>query len=168
VLITRDVMDNPDYEKLKETGWRRPLNDAEEQLLREMTAAQPGLQAKWDEEAALNRLLGRIPSAHVSSNFTARVLQAARHSPSRSVWTQRLAPFQWLSSNWMPRVALVVAMLVCGCLSFRGYQAIHGARRAREIAELPPLPPEWMKDFDTINRLNKVSVADDELLALLQ
>jgi len=161
-------MDNPDYQKLKETGWRRPLNQAEEQRLRDTIASQPGLQAKWDEEAALNRLLGRLPSAQVSSNFTARVLQAARQSPARSAWTDRFAPFQWLSSNWMPRVALVGAMLLCGFLSFREYQAIHRVRRAREIAELPPLPPEWMKDFDTINRLNKVSVADDELLALLQ
>jgi hypothetical protein len=169
--MTSENMDHTDYQKLRETGWRRPLTPAEERRLRQMIAAQPTLQAQWDEEAALNRLLGRLPVAPVSSNFTARVMQAARQAPLTPAWSERLAPFQWLSRDWMPRVALGLAMLVCGVLSFREYQSVHRAQMARQMAglsRLAALPPEWMKDFDTINRLNKVSVADDELLALLQ
>ena len=49
---------------------------------------------------------------------------------------------------------------------------MHRARVARELADvgrLAALPPmEWWKDFDTINRMNKVKVADDDLLAALQ
>jgi hypothetical protein len=165
-------MNHADYQKLRETGWRRPLTPAEEQRLREMIAATPALQAQWEEEAALNRLLGRMPAAHVSSNFTARVLQAARQAPVTRAWSERLAPFQWLSRNWMPRVALGVAMVFCGFCSFREYQTMHRAQLARQMASLNALaavpPMEWMKDFDTINRLNKVSVADDELLTVLQ
>jgi hypothetical protein len=159
-------MDDADYQKLRETGWRRPLVPAEEERLRGLVAAQPALRTQWEEEAALNRLLGRMPAARVSSNFTARVVQAARGAPAMPAWSQRLAPFQWLSRNWMPRVALGLAMVCCGVFSFREYQAVHRAQMARELAALPPM--EWLKDFDTINRLNKVAVADNDLLAALR
>jgi hypothetical protein len=34
---------------------------------------------------------------------------------------------------------------------------------------MAPLPPMgWLEDFETINRLNKVKVADDDLLIALQ
>jgi len=170
--MTIENMDDADYQKLRETGWRRPLTPAEDERLRRIVAAQPALRSQWEEEAALNRLLGRMPAARVSSNFTARVVQAARGAPARPAWSERLAPFRWLSRNWMPRVALSLAMVCCGFLSFREYQAVHRAQMARELARvsrLAALPPmEWLKDFDTINRLNKVSVADDELLAALR
>jgi len=65
-----------------------------------------------------------------------------------------------------------LVMVCCGVLSFREYQAVHRAQMAHELAsvsDLAALPPmEWLKDFDTINRLNKVSVADDDLLAVLR
>ena len=52
------------------------------------------------------------------------------------------------------------------------YQAVHRAQVAREVASVGRLaalaPMDWLKDFDTINRLNKVTVADDDLLAVLQ
>jgi hypothetical protein len=170
--MTSENMNDADYQKLRETGWRRPLTPAEEERLRGIVAAQPSLQAQWEEEAALNRLLGRMPAARVSSNFTARVMEAARGAPAPPAWSERLAPFRWLSRNWMPRLALGLAMVCCGVLSFREYQAVHRAQMARELAsvsDLAALPPmEWLKDFDTINRLNKVSVADDDLLAVLR
>jgi hypothetical protein len=166
-----EKMDNPDYQKLNETGWRRSLTPGEEARLRGIVGAQPALRDQWEEEAALNRLLARMPAARVSSNFTARVVQAAHAASPTPAWSQRLAPFQWLSRNWMPRVALGLAMVCCGVFSFREYQAIHRAQMAREVisagglAALPPM--EWLKDFDTINRLNKVSLADNDLLAVL-
>ncbi|HUD49290.1 MAG TPA: hypothetical protein VMR33_20850 [Candidatus Baltobacteraceae bacterium] len=165
-------MNNPDYQKLRETGWRRPLTPAERELLRGIVAAQPTLRTQLEEDAALNRLLGRMPAARVSSNFTARVVQAARSTAPAPAWSERLAPFRWLSRNWMPRVALGLAMVCCGAFTFREYQAVHRAQMARELAsvsDLAALPPmEWMRDFDTINRLNKVAVADNDLLAALR
>jgi len=158
-------MDDADYQNLRETGWRRPLTPAEEERLRGIVAAQPALRTQWEEEAALNRLLARMPAARVSSNFTARVVQAARGAPVTPAWSERLAPFRWLSRNWLPRVALGLAMVCCGVFSFREYQAVHRAQMARQLAAVPPM--EWLKDFDTINRLNKVAVADDDLLAVL-
>jgi hypothetical protein len=63
-------MDNADYQKLRETGWRRPLSAAEQERLRRALASKPELQAHWDEEVALNRLLSRTPPPLASSNFT--------------------------------------------------------------------------------------------------
>ncbi|HEX3988923.1 MAG TPA: hypothetical protein VHZ30_05790 [Verrucomicrobiae bacterium] len=162
-------MDNADYQKLREAGWRRRLSAAEEEGLRRALASKPELQAHWDEEVALNRLLSRTPPPRVSSNFTARVMQAARTAtPQRVGWSERYAPFQWLSRNWMPRVALGLAMVCCGVVSFREYQAAHRARMVHELASVGGVPMDWLKNFDTINRLNKVSVADDDLLAALR
>jgi hypothetical protein len=64
-------------------------------------------------------------------------------------------------------------MMVClGLFSFREYQVIHRARIARQLAgvsRLAALPSmEWLKDFDTINGISQVKVADDELLAALE
>ncbi len=164
--MTTDNMDDADYQKLRETGWRRPLSPAEEERLRGIVSAHPARRAQSEEDAALTRLLGRMPAARVSSNFTARVMQAARETSPAPHWRERVAPFRWLSGNWMPRVALGLAMVCCGVLSFREYQSVHRAQVARQLAALPPM--EWLKDFDTINRLNKVSVADDDLLAALR
>jgi hypothetical protein len=166
--MTTESMDNADYQKLREAGWRGPLSVAEEESLRRALASKPELQAHWDEEIALNRLLGRTPSPRVSSNFTARVMQVARSSPPKRVWRERFAPFQWLSRNWLPRVALGLAMVCCGVISFREYQAVHRARMVHELASVGGVPMEWLKNFDTIDRLNKVSVADDDLLAALR
>jgi hypothetical protein len=64
-------------------------------------------------------------------------------------------------------------MMVCVTLfSFREYQVIHRVRMAREVASVSrvaTLPSmEWLKDFDTINGISQVKVADDELLAALE
>lgn len=172
VFMKQANMQDADYQNLRETGWRRALTPSEEQRLREIAAAKPTLQKELDGDMALNRLLGRIPSAQVSSNFTARVTDAARRTERKPAWNERFAPFGWLSSNWMPRFALGLAMVCCGVISFREGQVAHRAQMARELASvtrLAALPPmEWMKDFDTINKLNKVAVADDELLTALQ
>lgn len=165
-------MQDAEYQNLRETGWRRPLTAAEEERLRAIASPNSHLHTQLEQDAALNRLLERMPAARVSSNFTARVMEAARESQRKPDWSQRFAPFQWLSRDWMPRAALVLAMVCCGVFSFREYQAIHRAQLARELANatrLAALPPmEWLKDFDTINRLNKVAVADDDLLAALR
>jgi hypothetical protein len=164
--MTSDNMDDSDYQKLIETGWRKPLTPLEEERLRGIVAAQPALRAQWEEDAALNRLLGRMPAARVSSNFTARVMLGVRAASAAPAWNRRAAPFWGFSRNWMPRLALGLAMVCCGVFSFREYQAVHRAQVARELTALPPM--EWLKDFDTINRLNKVAVADDDLLAALR
>jgi hypothetical protein len=161
-----------EYQNLTETSWQRPLTVDEEKRLREILSAAPALQAQWEQEAALNRLLGRTPQPQLSTNFTARVMEAVRKTEHEPSLAERLTPFRWLSRNWVPRMALALAMVCCGVFSFHEYQAVHRAQLARELAratKMAALPPmEWMRDFDTISRLDKVSVADNELLAALQ
>jgi anti-sigma factor RsiW len=165
-------MRNADFQILKEISWRRPLTPAELARLRQFLAAHPEKQGEWEEDTALDLLLYRLPSARVSSNFTARVMQAAQSAPTRSAWRQWLASWPPFPAIWLPRCALGAAMVCAGLLSFRGYQMEQRAQAARNLASvsrLAALPPmDWLKNFDTIDRLNKVKVADDDLLAALQ
>jgi hypothetical protein len=165
-------MQNAEFQNLKEAGWRRPLTSAERARLREFLAAHPECQESWDQEAALNGLLRRRPSAAVSTNFTARVVQAAQRLPAKPAWRRRLEMWPWLPAGWAPRAALAAAMVCCGLFSFHEYQALRRAHVAREVASLSRLPGlpsiEWLQNYDTIDRLDKVKVADDELLTVLQ
>ena len=117
-------------------------------------------------------LLRRLPGADVSTNFTARVVQAAGRLPAKPAWRRRLEMFPWLPAGWVPRAALAAAMVCSGMLSFHEYEALHRAHEARAVASvsrLAALPSmDWLENFDTINRLNKVKVADDDLLTVLQ
>ena len=161
-------MQDTEFQNLKEISWRRALSSQEAARLRQWLATHPESRAQWEQEAALDRLLHRLPAASVSSNFTARVVQAAQKAaPVRVGWRVWRLPVPWL-----PRFALGVATVCVGFLSFQGYQTAQRAHAAKELAafsRLAALPPMgWLKDFDTIERLNKVQVADDELLAALQ
>lgn len=157
------------FQNLKELSWRRPLTPEETSRLRQWLAARPEFQTQWEEEAALSQFLRRLPAAPVSSNFTARVLQAALQAPPRRGWRFWEA---LVRAAWLPRCALGASMICVALLSFHGYQAAQRERAARDLARvsrLAALPPmAWLKDFDTIERLNKVQVADDDLLAALQ
>jgi anti-sigma factor RsiW len=169
----KDVnMQHAEFQNLLEASWRRPLTPAERERLSHFLAAHAQLRPSWDREAALSRLLQRLPNAPISSNFTARVLQAAQRAPARNAWLRRLQFFPWLPAGWMPRAGLAAAMVCCAAFTSHEYQVAHRAHVAREIANvsrLAALPSiDWLKDFDTISRLNKVKVADDELLSALQ
>jgi anti-sigma factor RsiW len=161
-----------EYQDLVETSWRRPLTDAERRKLKKILATNPERQAPWQEDAALTGLLRRVPSVSVSSNFTARVVQAVQRAPTKPGWRIRIGAFPWFSGGWVPRVALGMAMVCCGVLSFHEYQVMRRAQEAQAIASvshLASLPSiDWLENFDTIDRMNKVQVADDELLTVLQ
>ena len=170
--MKQENMKNTDYQKLKEASWHRPLTAAERACLGEWLAAHPEAQESWETEAALNGLLRRLPSAAVSTNFTMRVVQAVHRLPARPAWRLRLEMFPWLPAGWAPRAALAAAMVCSGMLSLHEYETLrrnheaHAVARVSRLASLPPI--EWLKNFDTINGLNKVDVADDDLLTVLQ
>ena len=72
----------------------------------------------------------------------------------------------------MPRLALGAAMVCVSLLTIREYQDIQRKQMARDLASvsrLAALPPaDWLRNFDTIDRLNRVKVADEDLLSALQ
>jgi hypothetical protein len=160
------------YQEIKEAGWRRALHRDEAAALEKFLAAHPEARETWGEEAALNRLLQRLPAPPVSSNFTARLLQAVQAAPVRSGWRDWFAPAQWLPESRAWQVAMCSMMVGVSLFSFREYQVIHRVRMARGLADVSrvaALPPmEWLKDFDTINGMSQVKVADDDLLAALE
>lgn len=165
-------MQNPEFDRLMDSLWRRPLTPDQEAQLRQHLASHPQARAQWDQELALTRALNRLPPAPISSNFTPRVMQAVQCPPARRPWQPRFDFASWLPSGWRPRLALGAAMLCLSLLTIHQYQDFQRKQMARDLASvsrLAALPPvDWLQNFDTINRLNRVKVADEDLLLVLQ
>jgi anti-sigma factor RsiW len=163
-------MNEMEYLELMEASWRRPLTAAEEARLQAWLATHPEEQARWDSELSLNNLLEQLPDVPVASNFTARVLQAARRETPRPA----ARPFLQLLGHWlMPRRATAVAwagLVVC-VTWFAIHQAESNtkARRARELVVISRTAvlsdPVVVQDFDAIQRLPYAE--DEELFAVL-
>ena len=160
------------YQQLREAGWRRKLTQAEQAELRAHLAAHPEARAGWDAEAALNDALAQLPNVAVSSNFTARVLQAVeRETTARSRvawWT-----FGWPSFNWAPTVAAAVLVVGVSLLAYQRHRVASRLELAASVvavANVKSLPhyPEVLEDFEAIRRLSQTPPADEALLALLK
>jgi hypothetical protein len=164
-------MQEDNYNELQERSWRRRLSAADLARARKLLGKQPEAAEELAQEEALSRLLERLPSAPVSSNFTARVLASVRdNNAARAAREEEAIP--WIFRNWWARWAAGAVMVVVGFFSFQEYHAVHRTQEAQELAaasRLAALPPmEWLNDFDTIQRLDKVKVADDDLLSVLE
>jgi hypothetical protein len=113
--------------------------------------------------------MNQLPDVPVPSNFTARVLDAARREEERRVhssarrWSrpwQKLLPWAALSS-----AAALVALLAVEHTQV----AKQRTQLAHNLAASAALQnPDDVRDFDTIRHLKQISVPDDQLLALLQ
>jgi anti-sigma factor RsiW len=167
-------MNDAEYQRLLEASWRRALTPAEEARLQAWLAAHPARQAAWQDEAALNRLLRRLPDAPLPSNFTARVLQAVaaeeRHAarePTPSRWFERLR-------GLLPKLApasLLGALLVAAVFQYQAGQRFQAARAVATVSTVAAaLPaPEVFEDFDAIRSLPTPGTpSDEELLVVLQ
>jgi anti-sigma factor RsiW len=164
-------MDKSMYQQLSELTWRKSLGPQEQARLDDYLRAHPESLADAEMERRLTRCLSQLPDAPISSNFTARVLQAARSQPApRPNWLQRLASSWPIAPQWIPRVA--IALVILCVLSIHQYNTFRQARMARNLEELGHVTAlaqsEWLKDYDTIDRLDKVQVADNELLTALR
>jgi anti-sigma factor RsiW len=167
------TMEDANNPELREASWRGRLNLADEARLQAFLASHPDARPDWREDLALTQLLHRLPNAPVSSNFTARVLQEAQRIPVRRSWVEGFVSRGWLRAGWMPRVAVCALAVCAGMISFKEHESIQQrekmARNLANVTRLATLPPvDWMKNFDTINGLSKVKVADEELLSVLQ
>jgi hypothetical protein len=168
------MTNDPFYRHLRESGWRRPLTSEEEAKLSKWLEAHPEAQADWESEISLNQALERLPEAPaVSSNFTARVMQAVdleRAAESRAARPQGQGWRGW--TRWLPRSALGAVILGAGLFSFHHAQEIRRLELAGSVAavsEVSSLPsPEILSDFDTIRALSQTPPPDEQLLSLLQ
>ncbi len=168
-------MNEQDYNHLRELSWRRALTQNESDELQKYLQAHPAAREEWENEAALNQLLEQLPAAPpVSSNFTARVLQAValetaaqNRAPARdlAVW-----PKLW---RWLPKAALA-GLIFGGALAGYHQQQVNArAALARNVVEFTAAVsasnPEVMQDLEPIRRLSDPQPkADTELLALMK
>jgi hypothetical protein len=163
-------MNDPRYQDLRETSWRRKLTAGEEAELRIWLVAHPEAKADWEAEAGLNEALGRLPATPVSSNFTARVLLAVEREMAAGS-RRRASSWNWLWRPFLPRAAMAT-MAFCLGLLLTGAKQKELARKAQSVAavsEVASLPsPEILRDFEAIRRLNSTPPPDEELLALLK
>ena len=165
------------YKALLEASWRRPLTPEEKARLQDYLAAHPEAQTEWEEEAALNFHLERLADAPLSSNFTARLLQAveleqAREQRPRSfslpAWSRR-----WLT-GYLPKAASAMLLLVFLAVGLQQYRVYNRKQVAESVEKLYSITavfpkPEVFQDFEVIHQLGQVQPVDDaELLAALQ
>ncbi|MGZ4974316.1 MAG: hypothetical protein ACXWKG_01655 [Limisphaerales bacterium] len=169
--MNNESMNKPTYNQMKEKSWVEPLSAQESDDLRQLLAANPELQKDWDEEALLTTALNRLPDAPVSSNFTSRVMQAVQRADAET--ERKRAPWRaFWRYGWAAKFGVAIAMLCLGTFSFREYQANARAKLAADVkafAETAPIPQvDWLKNFDTIEQMSKVQVADNELMMARQ
>ena len=164
-------MNESDYQQLLETSWRRPLTPVEEACLQAHLAEHPETQAAWESDAGLNQLLGALPDAPLSSNFTARVLRAAEREavvPPRP-W---LDGFKQLGQRPAPKLAWAAVFVALATLALLQFESLRHARMADGLARLAHVTattdPRTFEDFDAIRGLSQASApSDDALFAVL-
>jgi anti-sigma factor RsiW len=161
-------MENPEFQKMRESAWRKPLSPEDQARLDQWTASHPDAREDFELERRLTRSLARLPHAPVSSNFTARVLKEATRSPvPKRGWLSRLQ-----IPRWIPRLAMGTLLLALGLFSVQQYHDAQQAKTARQlvsVGQLATLPKaDWLDNFETIDRMSQVQVADADLLSSLQ
>ena len=159
------MKDKPTSDELREILWRRPLTEAE----RARAAGQPVLRAELELEARLNHSLAQLPEVKVSSNFTARVLQAIDRDEARP----QTAGWRWSWPRWLPRMAVGTAMVAFVAVSWQHYEVNqHRAAIANSLAQVAvasSVPAvEALDNYDAIQRMGQAQHADEALLALMQ
>lgn len=164
-------MSLPDENRLVDALRRGRLTPAEQADMEAYLACHPERRPDWDDELNLNYLLGQTPDAPVSSNFTARVMDACRQADQEvSDVTRRR---QSLFSDWFPKLATALAAVCLAAFSYHQHQLAQRRELAQSIAEISRMasgtPIELLQNFDAIQRLNVVPVdVDRELIAALQ
>jgi hypothetical protein len=121
-------------------------------------------------DARLDKLLRELPDKPVSSNFTARVMQAVeREAHTRPQVGSRA---WWL--RLIPRVAVAAVIIVAGAAGWHQYRVQQRTSMAQSVAAVstavakvdPLTDPKVFANFDAINRMGPSP--DRELLALLK
>lgn len=161
---------DPVHQKLRETAWRRRLTPAEQAEWQAWLAAHPEAQAEAELDAALDAALTHQADAPVSSNFTARVMQAIEADARREARPAARPQTWW--RKLMPRFAVAALVLSVSALAYRQY--LRGQQKqeltaaAKEIAKAQPLSSATViEDFEVIFSLTApATVADEKLLAL--
>jgi anti-sigma factor RsiW len=165
-------MNESRYPQVLETAWRRKLTATEEAELRAWLSAHPEARADWEVEAALNEHLAQLPDAPVSTNFTARVLQAVERESAAA--GRSATKWPWLWRSLLPRAAFTGLFLVVAAFTYRESVAHHQRQLTQKaqsvvaVADVSALPdPETLQDFEAIRQMSSKPAADRDLLTVL-
>jgi anti-sigma factor RsiW len=176
-------MNNPVHDELIRLSLKRELTEEDRARVDAALAAHPELREQWENDAVLGRMLRQLPDAPVSSNFTARVLDAIDLDARRDARAQRKPGWRDHLRALQPRLGWGVglaALIAFGTHQYRMQQAgraqaeIEQAQLVYDIRNLSQdfaaLPgPEVFRDFEAINQFRQVSAGnDDELLKVLR
>ena len=142
------------------------LSPDDEARLEAYLAAHPEVRAAWEEDRALGRVLQSLPDVPVSSNFTARVLQAVDLEEASAERARR----SWFPRGW-PRLGWATVAALVAVLGVQEWRNIKRAQLIKDVtfvsSDITKLPSaEVLRDFDVIQQLP--SVSDDELLIALR
>jgi len=159
------MKDKPTPQELRELLWQRQLSAAE----RARVAGQPELRAELELETRLNDALTQLPAVKVSSNFTARVLQAIDREDTFPQTNAR----RWSWTRWLPRLAVSTAAIAFAAISWQHHEMNQRrtaiAQSLAQVAETSAMPGvEVLANYDAIQRMGQSQHADEQLLALMQ
>ena len=163
---------DPLEQQMRELTWRRPLNAAEQARLDQWLRAHPEARTDWEADAALSAALSRLPESPAPSNLTARVMDAIEREDLATAGARKTNWFGWLRSlGWVPRTAVVVAVLGGGVFWYQGHQRQAEQAEALStlatVTEVSPLPSrEVLENFEVIMRIHPAPMADMELLSM--
>ncbi len=165
-------MSDPVETRWRELCWRRQLSAGELRDLRAWLQTRPGLRAEFESEIALQKALGTLSNVPVATNFTARLLEAARREAGQAERLEASKRFGWLGNipAWLPRLGFGAVIVVAGLFSYQQFESGEQKRMLDSVAavsEVSTLPtPEILQDFDAIRAMSRSSGPDEELLAL--
>ena len=164
------MINDPTYTRLRELSWQRKLTPAEAAELRAWLEAHPEARADWEAESQLTAALERLPQVPVSSNFTARVLQAVERDEQPAA-----SPAPWWAWPRLRRLAIATCTAVAFGTTLLSYLVIqsHGRRELAQsvaaVAEVSAGPSlQDLQDFDAIRVSNPSPAPDEQLLAVLK
>ncbi len=118
-------------------------------------------------QGQLRELLSRLPDAPVSSNFTARVLQAVELEESRG---SRRRVFEWNWRGFFQRITVGATVAVVAAVALQMHEHSLARREmAKDVAmvasqQAPSV--EALNNFDAIQRMSQTERPDAELIAL--
>ena len=170
-----------DFQQLIEISMRRPLTEAELEVVKAHLAANPQVREFWQQEESLNAALRRLPVIEPASNFTAVVLQQVRsEKPGRS-------STRWFSIRGFSRkLAFAAVVFGTGSIFYYQHQLAERAAVAQSLVAVSDVNSilkaqskkrtqvsntseptvAALQDFDAIRSLRTVSVDLD--LSLLK
>ena len=170
-------MNQPEYDQLLQKALERELTAEELAQLDDFLAQN---QAERFEFEAVDQLLAKLPDVTVSSNFTHRVMDAARREVQLAPALGQALRLSWWQRLLSPQLRIMrlgsaaAVVLLVSVLSYQFHLSQDRAKMAESlqtvatIATIAEMAPELLADFDAIDAIDQSGPIDEELWAALK